>query len=245
VQQKPVKDVFLGRLISIYVLFLKVGHEVSIFAPFFFYTLERYIRKVMTEKRWRRRMQTLKTRLVLRHRDDNSLVLSLNPTRRLVFGIVSVVLLIAFFVAVDYERDFSADHFFSSLVYFALVSVCIILAGWENRKVFEQNDGGLVFERRVYLFMVSREFVSFDDIQEVVLSRVELSRADGEPTRSDRQRGTVPAQMLKRDIELYRLTVGTEQRRYRLEESSVREELEDVGRLVSQYMEVPFFSDGR
>jgi len=186
-------------------------------------------------------MQSLNTRLVLRHREDNSLILSLNPTRRLVFGVVAAVLLVAFFAAVDYERDFSADHFFSTLVYFALVSVCIILAGWENRKVFEQNAGALVFERRVFFFMISREFVNFNDIQEVVLSRVELSRFDGEPTRSERQRGTVPAQMLKRDIELYRLTVGTEQRRYRLEESSVRDELEEVGRLISQYMEVPFF----
>ncbi len=190
-------------------------------------------------------MQSLNTRLVLRHREDNSLVLSLNPTRRLVFGVVAVVLLIAFFAAVDYERDFSAEHFFSTLVYFALVSVCIILSGWENRKVFEQNDGGLAFERRVFFLMISREFVPFDEIQEVVLSRVEISKLEGEPTRSERHGGAVSAQMLKRDIELYRLTVGTEQRRYRLEESSVREELEEVGRLVSQYMEVPFFVEGR
>ncbi|TVR91074.1 MAG: hypothetical protein EA428_06775 [Spirochaetaceae bacterium] len=189
-------------------------------------------------------MQSLNTRLVLRHREDNSLVLSPNPTRRLVFGVVAVVLLLAFFAAVDYERDFSAEHFFSTLVYFTLVSGCIILAGWENRKVFEQHDAGLVFERRVFFLMISREFVPFDEIQEVVLSRVELSKVEGQPTRSERHSGAVSAQMLKRDIELYRLTVGTEQRRYRLEESAVREELEEVGRLVSQYMEVPFFVEG-
>lgn len=190
-------------------------------------------------------MQTLNTRFILRHREDNSLILSLNPTRRLVFGVIAVVLLVAFFATVDYERDFSAEHFFSTLVYFVLVSVCIILAGWENRKVFEQSSGGLVFERRVFFLMISREFVHFDEIQEVVLSRVELSRVDGELARSERQRGTIPAQMLRRDIELYRLTVGTEQRRYRLEESSVRDELDEVGRQISQYMEVPFFVEGR
>ncbi len=183
------------------------------------------------------------SRIRLQDYKGEALVLRVNPTRRLVFAVTALVLLAAFLLTLDPERDFHGPDVFGTAFYFLLIGVSLAMAAYDDRKVFHRRKRELLIERVLAGVQLHTRRVPFDDITHLTLEIRRLERpADGTivgvPEDAEPREGEPSLTGRKRV--LYVLYAGTAETVYTLESSTAREELEEIGRSLGRFLEVPF-----
>lgn len=184
------------------------------------------------------------SRIRLQDYKGEALVLRVSPTRRLVFAGVALLLFTAFLVTLDAERDLRGSNVFGTVFYFALIGGSLAVALYDDRKVFHRRRRELLIESTLAGVQLRRRRVAFDDIRRVVLQMRKLERpADGtmvgvpdDPEAREEEPALIGGKRV-----LYVLSVETtDNQRCTLESSSLRDELDEVGRSLAHFLEVPF-----
>ncbi len=173
-----------------------------------------------------------------------ALVLRVSAARRLVFAVIAVVLLIAFLFTLDPQRDLEGPNLFGTVFYFALIGGSLAMAAYDERKVFHRAQRELLIQSVIAGLCIRTVRVAFDDIQSITLQTRRLERPVGN-TRvgvpdNEETGGSDEPNITGAKSRVYVLHAVTETAAYTLESSSAREELEQVGRSLARFLEVPF-----
>ncbi len=184
------------------------------------------------------------SRITLHDQNGEALVLRVSPTRRLVFVVVSIVLLGAFLYTLDAERDLRGPGMFGAVFYFVLIGGSLAIAAYDDRKVFHRRRRELLIQSMLAGIPLHTRRVAFDDITQLTLQRRRVERpADGTIVgvpEGEAESGEPPPSLTGRKSVLYVLCAVTDDNTHTLESSSERADLEEVGRSLAQFLEVPF-----
>ncbi len=180
----------------------------------------------------------------LQDHKGEALVLRVGPARRLVFAAVAVVLLIAFVFTLDPQRDLEGPNLFGTVFYFVLIGGSLAMAAYDERKVFHRIRRELLIQSVIAGVCLRTTRVPFDDIQSITLQTRRLERPVGNtrvgvPDDEDAG-GSEEPNITGGKSRVYVLHAVTETGAHTLESSSTGEDLEEVGRSLARFLEVPF-----
>ncbi len=186
-------------------------------------------------------MFRLRSRLSVSQTPDRRLVVELSGRRRLLFGFISLLLIIAFFVSVDFERDFGEDFSAGIIIYFALVAVCVAVAGWNSLVVLDGTRHEARFSKRLFGLALHESVVSLTTVRSVLLQSVQFLRGREMP-----QPGAMTNRLrnyMERRNVYFKLYIETDEKRHFVEDSTDTSELELAADSMSQFLGVPLLRE--
>lgn len=189
-------------------------------------------------------MLSVRSRIQIRRKSTDVLVLRTSPGRRIVFAAIAAILLLGL-IAGSSPADFVAPRLGGSIFYLSLLAVCIVVAGWDRQLWFHRRDGRLRQEARIRVFFVplgSRPLLEGAP-EAVVVQYLRLIR-DEELGHGNPVSRRVSSYIVRRSS-LFKLQIETDERTLTLEDSSDRAEIETVGKTLSEFLNIPYrFEEG-
>ena len=183
-------------------------------------------------------MVRLRSRLSLKPIGEKQLLLQSNPGRRAMFGAVALVLLIAFLVSVDFQVDFEREMIAGSVFYFALVALCLVVAGWNNAVLFDTAQRQVFFIKRMFGARVHSRALPSDGIRSITLQGVRLLKESERP-RAGVLGSRFSAHVARRNT-YYKLYIDSGDEREFLEDSTDPGELNAAGMTIAGFLGVDF-----
>lgn len=187
-------------------------------------------------------MFTPRTRFSLQKLSDAVLVMRTNPFRRALFAALAMLLFIAFLTGFESESDLSGGRLGGTVFYALLFLICVTVALWETRFIFDRDDREVRFERRLLGFQLSGKEESLGDGAAIVVQHVQLIKESEQPDRRSLLGGRFRNYASKRNS-IGKLTVETAEGRRFLDDSSNIDELEQTGQAIAEFMDIPYRKD--
>jgi hypothetical protein len=182
-------------------------------------------------------MVATRSRFTLSETADRSLVLSTQPFRRVIFAGISLILVIAFLVSVDYERDFSSENLFGTVFYFLLAGGSAVIAGWDEKTMFCRERESIVFYRRIFGVSFLIRCIPFDEVTAVLF----IHDAPEQSAGSEYAAGDPKKKVFHSgESGMYYAYIETVGERVLLEQAPERKEIEEIADLIAQFLETPF-----
>jgi hypothetical protein len=154
----------------------------------------------------------------------------------MVFAGIAVILILAFFLSVDFERDFSPDNLIGTLFYFFLAGGSAFLAGWEEKTVLSRTQDRMEFYRSLFGVSFLTKSIPFDDVTAITSVR----DSGGLVEESEREKTGEPRLIRYGPPSMYQVFVETVDERVLLGQAPERKEIEDIASLIAQFLETPF-----
>ena len=183
-----------------------------------------------------------RTRFSLQRLSDEVLVMKTNPSRRILFFAMAALLFVAFLTGFDSEADLSGGRLGGTIFYAVLFLICFGVAVWESRYIFDAEDHCVRYERRIAGFRISGGETALDESAAVVVQHIQLIKESEQPDR----RGVFGSRFRNyaaRRNSLGKLVVESDQRSHFLDDSANIEELENTGRAIAEFLDVPYRKD--
>ena len=173
-------------------------------------------------------MVRLRSRLAVKHLDDNRLLIQSNPSRRIMFGAICAVLVLAFAFGIDWQTDTGRQLVTGLIFYFSLTVITLVVAAWNKTVTVDTgSEREIRFVNTLFGIPVRRSRVGIDEVSGVILQKVKLIG------RSDRPRsalGTSPfGAAFSRRGNYCKLYLETGDTRLFVEDSTYMSELEGIG----------------
>ena len=115
----------------------------------------------------------------LRFRGDSVVVLETNPSRRVLYAFLFVVLLIALVMNLDPSRDFTGNRLVGTTVFLLimLALLAVSLSSW--RMVCNREAGEIVVQRVLVVIVLSQRRIETARVGSLVLRRAVLMKGSG------------------------------------------------------------------
>ncbi|MFP4376275.1 MAG: hypothetical protein ACLFP4_04465 [Spirochaetales bacterium] len=183
-------------------------------------------------------MFRLRSRIAISQPISQQLLLQISSGRRLVFGLIAAVLIIAFFVGVDWQRDFGPDFSGGIVFYFALTAVCLSVAGWNSIVLLDRGNHRAVFLKRLFGVSLHQQKVELvGRVHVLVLSASFLKQREMPQPGALSNRFRNYAE--RRNV-YYKLFIVVDDRRHFVEDSTDTDELERAAVAMSDFLGVEF-----
>jgi hypothetical protein len=160
-----------------------------------------------------------------------------NPGRRALFGIIGLLLLIAFFTGVDWQNDFGRSSIVGTLFYGVLTFTCLGVAAAGRTVHFLSADKLILFVNTVLGLTVHRETLEIGRVEAVTIQVVRFLKDSERP-----QPGLLNVRFqnyVSRRNSYYKLYLDMSDGRRMLEDSTDPTELQTAGTSISEFLGVP------
>ena len=157
--------------------------------------------------------------------------------RRTMFFLVFVLLLCGMLYGLEIDRDLTGTRLVGTIVYFSLLLSLLGVAGWQKRVDFDRKQRMVRTDHTMFKVPLRNPVqVSIDDHAEVILQSVVLVK--GRPERDDKS--NLLSGFLTARTHLFRLFIQNGDERIRVEETTSRDELLEMGKGLSEFLGLPF-----
>jgi hypothetical protein len=155
-----------------------------------------------------------------------------------VFALISAVLIIAFLVGVDWQRDFGEEFSGGIVFYFALTAVCLAVAGWNSVLLIDRSDHRARFSKRLFGLPLHQQTVELAGRVHVLILSASFLKGREMP-----QPGALTNRFRnyaeKRNV-YYKLFIVVDDQRYFVEDSTDTDELEHAAVAMSEFLGIEF-----
>jgi len=184
-------------------------------------------------------MVRIRARVALKYRSDHELVIRSNPTRRILFALIAIVLLAAFLVGADWENDFGRERIAANILFFVLTGGAALIAGWSSSVTVDAGSARQIRSAGTLFGLPIRvQTMSADDVRAVTLQGVRLLR-ESESPRAGLGRSRY-AEFVARRTTYYKLFLDTAEDRHLVEDSTDLAELQTIGEAISRVLGVEY-----
>ncbi len=183
-------------------------------------------------------MFRLRSRMAISQPDPQQLLLQISSGRRLLFAIISIVLIVAFLVGVDWQRDFGEEFSGGIVFYFALTAVCLAVAGWNSLLLVHRSSHRALFSKRLFGVPVHQQKIELVGRVHVLILSASFLRGREMPdpgALTNRFRNFAE----KRNI-YYKLFIVVDDQRYFVEDATDTDELEHAAVAISDFLSVEY-----
>jgi len=97
------------------------------------------------------------------------------------FGIVGGLLLLAFFVSVDWQSDFDRGSLVGTIFYFVITATCVAVAAWGSSVFFDKGGCDVSFIKSIFGLEVQRDRVEARAVQAVTIQGVRFLKDSERP----------------------------------------------------------------
>jgi hypothetical protein len=181
-------------------------------------------------------MFRVRSRITITHPSETTLVLRSNPGRRVLFGIVGALLLLAFVLSVDWQADFERGSLVGTIFYFVLTTTCLVVAAWGSSVLFDSDKKEIIFTRTIVGIAVRRDRQETTAVQAVTVVGVRFLKESERP-----QPGLLNTRFrnyIDRRNNYYKLYLDLGERRRFLEDSTDLTDLDAAANEISQFLHV-------
>jgi hypothetical protein len=176
----------------------------------------------------------------MKHLSREELVVQSNPTRRIMFGAIGAILVVAFVLGIDWRSESERQLITGLVFYFSLVAVSVAVAGWNKSLIVDSGSSKEVrFVNTLFGLPVRRSRIGIDEIEAVTLQRVKL--LGGKPNTARPALGSSPfGGIFSRRGSYFKLSLELAETRHFLEDSTDGSELEAIGTEMARAIGVDF-----
>lgn len=173
-------------------------------------------------------MISIRSRVEAKKLDDSTVMIHLAGGRRIVFLVIAALLVVSFFVGVDFSRSFAAGEVGGTIFYIILMVITILAAGWDSRTVFAREEGTVFRQKAFFGIAISSRPMPLSDVRGLVCQGIKLLE------------GYRRSRFVEKRAQLYKLMLETEDKLIPIEDSTTRDELDRVGRAVAEFVQLPY-----
>ena len=179
-----------------------------------------------------------RSRVSLTRPDEHRLVIQSNTARRVLFGSIAALLIVSFLVSTDWDGQLADGMIAGTIFYFAVVLVCLGVAGWNSRLVLDHEDEQAHFIRRFFGITLGHGTLAHSQIHAVVIQGLKFLRENEQP-----QSGLISSRfrsyMERRNV-YYKLHLETEQKLHFVEDSTDIADLESAAQQMADFLGVTY-----
>jgi hypothetical protein len=183
-------------------------------------------------------MFRLRSRLTVAQPSEARIVLRSNPTRRILFGIVGALLIVAFVIGVDWQEDFQSGSVAGSIIYFFLTATCVGVAAWGNSVHFDNDRGTVAFVKSVFGIEVRKEQMPASEVDAVTIQGIQFLKESERP-QAGLLNSRFRAYLDKRNT-YYKLFLDFGEKRRFVEDSTELADLEGAATAISRHLDVSY-----
>jgi len=183
-------------------------------------------------------MFKLRSRITVSQPDDDTIVVQSSVGRRVLFGAIALLLLVAFVMGVDWESDFADGMVAGTVFFFSITAICIAVAGWNSMVVLNRSRGSAEFIRKLFGIRLGFSSLELALVTAVVVRGLRFLRESELPQQGflgPRTRGLAG----RRNV-YYKLHLETAERLYFVEDSTELTELESAGQGIADFLGVAY-----
>lgn len=179
-------------------------------------------------------MLRMRSRIAATLRDDQRLAVQINIWRRVLYGSIAALLVVAF--AISYDGSSEQTGSVAGMVFYAVLTLSsALVAGWNHRTLIGAER--VQTTRSIFGIPLGASSYERARIDGVTLQTIALVKSQEIPTQglfNSRLRG-----FASRRGRYFKLFLEIDGRRQLLEDSSYQEELESVGTAIAHYLDMP------
>lgn len=183
-------------------------------------------------------MVRLRSHISVTHPDDRRLVVQSSFGRRLLFGGIALLLLVSFFVGMDWDEGIEEGMIVGTIFYFSITAVCAAVAGWNSQLILDHDDSRVHFVRKLFAVPLNHTKLALDDVTGVVIHGIQFLKESEKP-RGGLFSNRVHSYMERRNV-YYKLHLETDERPYLVEDSSDLTDLETAARAIAGFLGVDY-----
>ena len=184
-------------------------------------------------------MIRIRSHVALKQRSGTELEVRSNPTRRVLFGVVAILLVLAVVIGADWDNDFGRDHLVGNIFFFLLTGAAAVIAGWSSSMIVDVGERNTIrFAGTLFGIPIRVDTMDPRTVKAVVLQGVKLLRESETPRvglGSPRLAG-----YLARRTTYYKLYLETNEARRLVEDSTDLSELDAIGVAVARLLDVEY-----
>lgn len=179
-----------------------------------------------------------RSRVSISRPDEGQLIVRSNIARRVLFGAIGALLIVSFLVSADWEGRVADGMIAGTIFYFAVVLICLSVAGWNSVMALNRHDGNAHFIRRFFGITLGHGTLDLSRITAVVIQGLKFLRESEQPQSGllgSRFRGY----MERRNV-YYKLHLETDEKLHFVEDSTDVEDLEAAAREMADFLGVTY-----
>jgi hypothetical protein len=164
------------------------------------------------------------------------MMLRSSPGRRVMFGVIGAVLLVSFFLSVDWQTDFGGGSIGGTLFFFALTAICLAVAAWGSSIHFDATEKAVTFTKTLAGIQVRRDRIETKTVRAVTVEGLKFLKDSERP-----QPGILNTRFrsyVDRRNNYYKLYLDLGERRQFLEDSTDLSDLDAAAHEISQFLQV-------
>jgi hypothetical protein len=180
-------------------------------------------------------MLRVRSRISLSQPVESRLVVRSNLGRRVLFGIIGVVLLVSFFVG---SAGGGEPMIGGTIFYFVITLISVAVAGWNSQVTFDRDAGDAVFSKSIFGIRLREDSVALASVTTVILQSLQFLKQSEQPQPTmlnSRFRG-----YMSRRNTYYRLFLETADEKLLIEDSSELEDLDRSANLIAAFLNVTY-----
>ncbi len=181
-------------------------------------------------------MFRLRSRIAISHPSESRLVLHSSPGRRVLFGFVGGLLLVAFFLSVDWQSDFAGSMVAGTIFYFALTATCLGVAAWSSSILIDLEHDEISFTKSIVGIEVRRDRIGASAVQTVTIQGIRFLKESERP-----QPGLLNTRFrnyVERRNNYYKLYLDLGERRQFVEDSTDLADLDTAATEIARFLQV-------
>lgn len=182
-------------------------------------------------------MLRLRSRISVSQPDDQTIAVQSFLGRRILFGAIGALLLISFFVSVDWQGDFEDGMVAGTIFYFSVLAICLAVAGWNSMLVLSRSKDEARFIKKLFGIPLASASLPLHEITAVVIQGATLLKESERPTSMIATRLQRAAQ--QRNV-YYKLYLETADKLHFVEDSTDLTDLEGAARGIAEFLGVTF-----
>jgi hypothetical protein len=181
--------------------------------------------------------------------DQDRIAVTTSSRRRIIYGLIALVLFVAAAAGFDPAVDFSRERLLGTVFIFLLFAGSLFIAGYRRTFLFDKTTGSLTYHNCFFsinlkasvqlteLSLISR--IQFTDIQ--LLRGTPAPHAPGREDHSSEGRSgrTGRFRIMEHRAHLYQLFVETREKKILIQESTYPDELENSAGILSKFLGIP------
>ena len=181
-------------------------------------------------------MFRVRSRIAVVHPTTTTLILRSNPGRRVMFGVIAAVLIVAFALGVDWQTDLQRDSLMGTLFYFSLLLICTAVAAWGSSVRFDSEREKITFTKTLAGVKVRQEQIDSSAVRAVTVAGIRFLKEAERPQPgllNNRFRSYVD-----RRNTYYKLYLDLDESRHFLEDSTDLTDLDAAANEIAGFLQV-------
>jgi hypothetical protein len=164
------------------------------------------------------------------------MVLRSNPGRRVLFGVIGVLLSVSFFLSVDWQTDFGRGSLLGTAFFVGLTVICLAAAAWGSSVLFDSTGNEVSFTKTIAGITVRQDRIDAGAVHAVTVEGLRFLK---ESERS--QPGLLNTRFrnyVDRRNNYYKLYLDLGESRRFIEDSTDLSDLDAAANEISQFLRV-------